>query len=503
MRVSAELIAADADARTLTGRLLPWNTPGRTSRGEVLFAAASLAVPDVPADVVLNTDHDPLAPIGRLVAAHDDGTALVATFAVDAGPRGDQALLDAQSGLRAGLSVECSGLTIADRVITAARLVGAGLVSRAAFPGAGVIELTAAEADDVQPPAPVPALTDPAPPYPVAVPLPATAPIGAPRMVTTEPRPPAMADLYAALTAKATGQPLTPELTAALADITNTANAWVDAQAYAGQLWSGIAYERAIVPLIASQTLTSYKVTGWRWLVAPVVATWAGDKAAVPSNAATTEAVNLTAKRLAGAHDIDRKFRDFGDTAFFAAYYEAMTESYARLSDAAALADLIAGATAATGVGTDPVARLWSVYLQLLPYGARPALVIGSTVLAALSTVTTAAAPGLDLPYNPLDLIVPSPLIAADAILGVQRDAAAFYELPGSPIRVEAVDMVKGGIDPGVFGYFATLVRQPKALVFDGAAGVGLSADAEAMLAGTEAEPEPDQAPTPTTKASK
>ena len=76
----------------------------------------------------------------------------------------------------------------------------------------------------------------------------------------------------------------------------------------------------------------------------------------------------------------------------------------------------------------------------------------------------------LDLPAY-LDLlgidprrIVAHPAITAGHVIVGTKDAATFYELPGSPIRVEAVDMVKGGIDAGVFGYYALLTHDAGAL---------------------------------------
>ena len=66
-----------------------------------------------------------------------------------------------------------------------------------------------------------------------------------------------------------------------------------------------------------------------------------------------TEAYEDEAIRLAGAHDIDIKYRHFRDDAFFAAYFAAMSESYARLTDAYALETLKGAATAST-LGTVP-----------------------------------------------------------------------------------------------------------------------------------------------------
>jgi hypothetical protein len=275
-----------------------------------------------------------------------------------------------------------------------------------------------------------------------------------------------MTDLYGMLTAASTGRG-SAELTAALADITHTANSWAQPQQYAGELWGGVTYVRRIVPLIANRPLTSYKVNGWRWAPAPAVGPWQGDKTAVPSNAAATEAVTKDAERLAGAHDIDRKYRDFNDTEFFASYYAAMAESYAQQSDGAALADMLAEATPYVAVVGESVwASIVGAALEVGKKAPSTFIVVGAAVLKALVEQPTATAPAFLslLPNNPLGGIVTAPTMPPNDVLVGARDAATFYELPSSPIRVEAVDMTKGGIDPGVFGYYATIVNQPLAL---------------------------------------
>jgi hypothetical protein len=60
--------------------------------------------------------------------------------------------------------------------------------------------------------------------------------------------------------------------------------------------------------------------------------------------------------------------------------------------------------------------------------------------------------------------IIPSSVLDAGTVLVGSREAATSYELPGSPIRVEALDMVKGGIDVGLFGYHAVVLHDAGAL---------------------------------------
>jgi hypothetical protein len=64
--------------------------------------------------------------------------------------------------------------------------------------------------------------------------------------------------------------------------------------------------------------------------------------------------------------------------------------------------------------------------------------------------------------------LIPSadPLFA-DGHVGVGSSTAGrFHELSSVPIRVEGLDMVRGGIDPGLFGYVAFVSDNPEALAY-------------------------------------
>lgn len=256
---------------------------------------------------------------------------------------------------------------------------------------------------------------------------------------------------------------------------------------YVGELWAGKAYQRRIVPLFNQAQLTSYTVQGWRWVTKPVVAAYAGNKTDVPSNAIETEAVTATAARLAGAHDIDRKFRDFNDTEFFSAYFAAMTESYAKQSDTAVFNAVETAAGAATTVGTVPTDV--SLGLTMIVDGALQVLAdtrsAPSFALIApglyRDILLTRSDDALSLLNASLGLeegslsnfrIIPWPDMTAGQVLVGTSDAVTVHELGSVPIRVEAVDLAKGGIDEGVFGYYAVTVHNADglALIDDGVA---------------------------------
>jgi hypothetical protein len=65
----------------------------------------------------------------------------------------------------------------------------------------------------------------------------------------------------------------------------------------------------------------------------------------------------------------------------------------------------------------------------------------------------------------PISGFKPSPIVPAGSTIVGAKPAISWYEREGSPIRVETVDLAHGGIDGGVFGYYATLLNDERGLV--------------------------------------
>ncbi|MFZ4843019.1 hypothetical protein [Mycetocola saprophilus] len=253
-----------------------------------------------------------------------------------------------------------------------------------------------------------------------------------------------------------------------------------------GELWNGRGFQRKIIPLIGSAPLTSMKIAGWRFTEGsePAVAPYAGNKAAVPSNKIKTEEFTTTARRLAGAHDIDRAYRDFGVVEFWTAYFRAMTESYDRQADAGTLADLVTSATY-TKLGTVPanvskgmtaiVDGSLSIIDTALPTFAvvskdlyRDFLLTRSDDMLPMLNASLGLEDGTVSAFR----VVPDATLPSESVLVGASAAATSHELPGVPIRVEAEDIIKGGLDEGVFGYYGTVVHNAKALAMVTTTGV-------------------------------
>jgi hypothetical protein len=493
IRAYGTLTASDRDARTLTYRLLPFGEPGRTNVGTVTAGPGSVTLPDDPAAVVLNLEHERTRPLGRAVSLAETTDGLVAAFRVADTRAGDDLLAEAAEGLRTGVSVELDAVVIRDGRLVASVLTGAGAVVAPAFPSA---QLVASDTEpDTEPDTDTTDTTDetddePEPgPDETETPEPdgtgdengdtmdttltaAAVPGSVPGPVATTPAAgPSLADVNRMLAAYARGD-RSPELTAALSDLTYTANAHVLPPQWVGEAWSRNTYERSVVPLLASGELTGPKVLGWRWKVAPEGATYGGDKAAVPSNAATTETVEWDAKRWAGAHDHDRIFADFGVAGYWESYWARMAASYSKWSDGLALTGIKASATAVTPAdASDVLGTIVDAVLAVLPVGAPTFCLLGSIGVKALAghdplafLSGTFRLPTADGNVGGLAFGTHPGLAAGDVIVGV-RNAATWYELGSVPIRVNAVDLVKGGEDTGAFGYGVLGVHEPAGIV--------------------------------------
>jgi hypothetical protein len=250
-----------------------------------------------------------------------------------------------------------------------------------------------------------------------------------------------------------------------------------------GELWSGRAFQRRWAPLFNQGTLTSDSVKGWRWVSKPEVDLYEGNKTDVPSNEFETESYDEPAQPIAGAHDVDRRYRDFNVTDFWDGYFTAMTESYARKSDAYVATRLFAaGNTTSVAGGVVPTGV--SPVMAKIVDGA---LAVLDEDLPSFAVVTRADFRDLALTREQDNLaflntslgleegaiesfrIVPAAagttaLETGNKTLVGCRSAATVHELAGSPIRVEGLDMSKGGIDPGLFGYIALATHNPAAL---------------------------------------
>lgn len=495
--------------RTITGRILPYGEPGRTSAGTITFASGSLHIPNDLGKVKLLRDHSTHGggPVGVLASWHVDESGVFATFTVPKTAAGDEALIEAQS-VRNRFSVEVTPVERNGPYITKAVLKAVALVPYPAFEKAEVVTVTASDhtplilAEDhvdtiIVAADPLASTTPAAPaaPAPAPVPAPAADPVATPPQVPVPPAPPATAaaaprpaTVPAGLgTPAAAPEPLEfsevaerimairsgaepADVLAELTDVTNSDNLAATPPAWLGQVWSGVTYQRRIVPLLTPKPLTSWKAVGYKWKTKPAVGKYTGDKTEIPSTKPEIVPVEMTAERWAGGNDIDRKFLDFNDSAFLAEYWAAMAESYALETDEDAAAWLTTNATAFTG-GTfaDPVRAISAAAVAIDQAIHSPATfaIVNPTDLTQLLDISQLEAPhyGNIAPLGDPSKWTTSDFVASGTAIVGHKAAASFYELGGSPLRAQALHIARGGFDAALFGYTAKMLNRPEALL--------------------------------------
>lgn len=246
-----------------------------------------------------------------------------------------------------------------------------------------------------------------------------------------------------------------------------------------GESWSATTYRQQILPLFAHRDLTALTFSGFKWTTKPSGGDWAGNKANVPSNTLVVAPVTGSAERYAVGHDIAREFVDFPVEGFFESYAAAVTEDYKRWADGKVASAAVAGATALAG---DALTTLPGVTGGTIG-SAASAIIDGATAMITAGTIPDFAlvAPALwkqmakmpksnvigylnaafGLSEGELDqfIIRPSASIAAGKVLVGAKAAVTVLELPGVPIRVDALDLARGGVDKAAFGYLAVNVN--------------------------------------------
>jgi HK97 family phage prohead protease/HK97 family phage major capsid protein len=154
IKFSTDIIAANSSKRELTGVIVPFGEDkvGHTNMGDVVFKAGSLKIGE---GIKLFTEHDMTRPIGKLSRYEEDNEKIVGVFKIARTNAGDDALAEAQEGLRTGFSV---GAMIDDYVtkgelviVNAATLKEVSHVTFPAFGEYAQITEVAASADTSQP----------------------------------------------------------------------------------------------------------------------------------------------------------------------------------------------------------------------------------------------------------------------------------------------------------------------------------------------------------------
>jgi HK97 family phage prohead protease len=145
-----KITAADSESRTISGRIVTFDEVANTSAGRTVFAKGSVQ----PTNVKLNLEHDRTRPIGKTLSMNfsEDGTGIDAVFKIANTVAGSDALAEAMEGLRDGFSVGV-GVDEYDTVdgamvIKSSELVEVSLVTEPAVRSARVSDVAASEGEE-------------------------------------------------------------------------------------------------------------------------------------------------------------------------------------------------------------------------------------------------------------------------------------------------------------------------------------------------------------------
>jgi HK97 family phage prohead protease len=497
---SAEL-TADAAERTISGKIVPFNGEvGNTSAGAVVFERGAINIAD-SSKVKLLLEHDPKQPIGRAQFFNETEDGIFASFKISKSSRGTDALIEASEELRTGLSVGVMVNAAKPKngvlYVSSADLLEVSLVQAAAFKSAAVTDIAASEDEAVEPTQPTEseiANVENTTPAVEATPTVEAAAVEAARptvtaMAYTKPRIEVTAAKYAENSIRAAlGDESARQWIAAAADTTDNAGLVPTRQldSIINPLGTTIrpsidAISRGVLP-DAGMTFEIPKITAM-----PTVAIEPeGD--AFDNTDQTSSFLSVTVQKYAGQQVFSVELLDRTSPAFFDELVRNMAAAYAKSTNAAVNAALIAGATVdATTVATYPTAA------QLIAMvGRGAASVYGATAGLAnpfarnivVSTGQWSNIMGLNEngrpiytatnPMNAGGAVTPTSLTGNVAglnlyvdptnggdgdgtILIVNPDAYTWYESPTYRLRAEST--AAGQVTIGYYGYGAIATK--------------------------------------------
>lgn len=500
LRLAVDDTATPEGPITVTALALPWgaavdlNVLGDT----VEFAAGSVTTPD-PARVPFLADHDN-HPFGYGVAFVDDGAGLVATMAVPrdelADPRTAAVVRQMRNGVRTAVSVGVAidDVTVTDKgdhshyVVQAGRLLELSSVVVPRFDDARVSSIAATAQRRTAMSDPQPDPTDPTEPPDDPTEVEAsilrhpTAAAGVVPYRGSAARTPvlSLAGLAAQMsTAGKSGNVVEAnrvirELTAAWTNVVTTDVGGLVQPQWLTEVIGLIEFGAPISAAFRSGVITSSPINYPYWIDLPDVGVQATQKTEIASGPAQIGTRTITVQTIAGGNDVARQAIDWSTPDFVAEYFRAATEVWARTADASFLADLVAAAGHTIDAGGAPpttslidiigaavgVAASAGVSGQILfvcsgdIYGA-----LWTTLATAMGSLFTAVNGGFPTPR-----VVLAPMAAPGTLIIAPSNAAISFTSPGAPVRLQALELSKGGVDLAVWGYYAHATLYPSAV---------------------------------------
>ena len=527
-----EIKAADSGSRTVSGLVAPYGEVGYTSAGPVVFERGSISIPDTN-KIKLLSQHQQDKPVGRALSFSDSTEGIYGSFKLSSSTRGQDALVLAQenlvSGLSVGVDVTASKPMGDYLLVTAAVLKEVSLVESAAFSSASVTDIAAAraeliaatststktttinttivetetetESEDVMTTAPenTPETT-PAEVSAEAAPVEASRQIIRPSVLDSQ-RLRTPINSMAAYTEHKIKAALgndESKLYVTAADDSFTTNPAFNPTQYLTEFVSNTNFDTPMINALSQGALPQSGMTisvpslvtsaGGQSGVAPVV-TVEAEAGAVQNTGMVTQYLSGTVKKYSGMNTLSVELLERSDPNFYAELTNQLQRAYSLATDAAVIADVVAGgvqgtAVAATSAGIISYVSTESANIYkntsyfARNYVAGPSqwsLLMGATDSTG-RPIYNAAAPmnsgGLSTPTSirgnvlGLDLYVDHQMVSTtidDSAFIVAPEAMTVYRSPQAYMSVNVVSNLQ--VQIAIYGFMATIVKMPNGLV--------------------------------------
>ena len=359
---SAEL-TANVEERTISGKIVPQGTGeiGSTSAGRVVFEAGSIALPEDAKSIKLLNQHDHKQPLGKATNfTVVDGEGIYASFKISRSNRGTEALILAEEGLQAGLSVGVEVIKAKNKAgvmhVSAARLFEVSLVTEPAFKSAQVIDVAAEETpeavEEIQPTESEQTVEQT--PETVAAPVEAAAVEAArPTVAVTNVRervaPITSAEYLGASIKAALGDQDARRIVEAADDSTSTNTGLTLPAHLTNFITTTFSGRPAFDAVTRAGTVPQLSFTVPKMGTAPTSAAVA--EGGAPSETGMTSSYDtVTASKYSSINRVSFELLDFSNPAFETLLLNEMRKGYEKATDAALIAAFTASGTAATGV---------------------------------------------------------------------------------------------------------------------------------------------------------
>lgn len=499
IEVPITLTAADSQSRTISGQIVTWGEQGNTSAGPTIFASDSIKFNK---NIKLLLEHDRTRPIGKLIAHEITDSGIVATFKIAETAAGNDSLIEASTGLRDGFSV---GVKVdawdnqdGVMVISKSSIVETSLVTDPAIDSARVAEVAASEdsapeevADATQP-TEGEQVSDTTVQEAPAV----TEAVEATKVEAAASHKPAFYATPRINTNLTAGQFLEANIKAAMGDdeaktivkATNdtSTNTGLTLAPHLNEFVTTSIDGRPAVDAISRGVLpdTGMSFTIPKLSTAPTVDGDSTEGEALGGTEMASDYITVSVKKAAGLQTISWELLDRSSPAFYDELIRELNYAYAKATDRAVVAKLIADGTQATATAAD-IAGFKSYIGKETPaaYAAAGKFaknIIANTawwekIISAEDTTNrplfTAAQPsnapgnvgvqsltgtvmGQNLFVDPHMSI--TTLIDDSAFL-VVPEAVTFYEAPKTQVQVQA--LANGRLQVAVYGYYAIATK--------------------------------------------